>query len=125
MGKKSDPRKEDKLRRVLQSAQLRAASRVRGLFLKPSDPGYNPDADVPWKEATTATRAAIALANGAIATERARLGTQTTNNFFGAVAVMPRIDGARDWETFHKAVSDGDVVIDVPALPAEEPAKDE
>lgn len=112
--------KEERLKRVLMGAQLAAARKVRGLYLQPGDPGYNPDADVPWKEATTATRAALVLANASLAAERAKQD-QRPQASFGVLFVPAALASSAEWqEEARRLQSPARPAIEVVAAPAKE-----
>lgn len=115
-----DPRKEERLLREVQKAQLTAAARVRGLFRKPDEPGYNPDAASNWQDCTTQTRAALILVQGALATERARQQAATPK-VFGMVLMQGRIPDVAQWEQMATDVAEGKAIeaVAVPALPEE------
>ena len=123
MAARRDERKEEKLRKILLSAQREAAGRVRGLFRKPSEPDYNPDAALTWKECSVATRAALELAKASLAAERARTQAQA-QPVLGVVMMAPRIEDPSKWEALASQVrATGAIDVEatpVPALPARE-----
>jgi 1-aminocyclopropane-1-carboxylate deaminase/D-cysteine desulfhydrase-like pyridoxal-dependent ACC family enzyme len=84
--------------------QLRAARDVAGLYKMPGERGYNPDATVPWNEASAKTRCSILVMGGSMANERAKTMAvaekQTTNI---TVVVPSQIAGKGAWEAFAAA----------------------
>lgn len=118
---KRNPRAEDRLRRLVLATQLQAAQAVAGLFSEPGAPGHNQDAKVPWKQASTRTRAALILTQGAMAAERARRQAPTTQ-VFGMVLMQPRVESHEAWERM--AAAPPAKVIEAEAAPAEPAAPD-
>jgi hypothetical protein len=116
-----NPAKEARLLREVQKAQLSAVSRVRGLFLQPEDPGFNPDALVNWQECSTRTRAAIILTNGVLANERAKQQALTPK-VFGVVMIQARVEDHGQWEQMAADVRDGKAIEAVPVEAKEESA---
>lgn len=116
-----DPRKEERLLREIQKAQWTAVGRVRGLFRKPGEPGYNPDAANNWQDCSMQTRAALILTQGALAAERAKQQADAPK-VFGMVLMQPRLSDHGEWERMASAVSEGKVIEAeaAPALPAVE-----
>lgn len=121
----SNPRnrsKDERLKKLLDSAQLKAARLVRGLFLHPGDPGYNRDAECTKRDVSMKTVAAIELAKGSMAAERAKLASHGQVAVFGVVQVVPRMESASDWERLAAQV-DRTGAIDVTETPAALPPK--
>jgi hypothetical protein len=116
-----NPRKEERLLREIQAAQLSAVARVRGLFVPESDPRYNPDAGRNWQECTTRTRAAIILSQGVLAAERARQQA-IAPRVFGMILMQNRIEDPAEWERM-AAETEGRA-IEAIATPATEPKKE-
>ena len=87
-----DQKKVAKLRRIVLGSQLSAAKVVAKVVS-----GEHPDSSVPWKEASTQTRAALLLTQGTMAAQRAETMAEAPRAF-GVVFMPPRIEGARDWE---------------------------
>jgi hypothetical protein len=113
---KRDQRREARIREAVMGAQLAAARTVAGLFADPEtpagdpNPAYNEDAHMSWKFASTRTRAALILTQGAMAAERAKRQGATTQ-VFGMVLMQPRVDSHDEWERM--AAAGGGKVIDV------------
>lgn len=112
--------REERLARDVQRAQVAAVRTVRGLFLKPGDPGYNRDASETWKDCRTVTRAALILTQGVMAAERAKQAAAAAPAAFNLVVMAPQIESAKDWEAF--AASVDRPAIEAVGLP-EEPRK--
>lgn len=100
MAPRRNPAREARLAEVVERAQLAAARTVRGLFRKPDEPGYNPDAASTWKDCRTVTRAALILTQGVMAAERAKQAAQTAPASFNLVIMPSQIESAKDWEAF-------------------------
>jgi hypothetical protein len=115
---KRDQRREARIRKAVMGAQLAAARTVAGLFADPEtpagdpNPDYNDDAEMPWKLASTRTRAALILTQGAMAAERAKRQRATTQ-VFGMVLMQPRVDSHDEWERMAAAAAAPGKVIDV------------
>ena len=77
---------------------LKAARSVRGLFLRPGDPGYNPDADVPWNQLSGRTRAALILTQGAMAAERAKMQAESAPTVLGMIVMPAQLSDPNEWE---------------------------
>lgn len=75
---------------------------VAGLFAKPGDEGYNPDAEIPWQEARTKTRVAVEVYKQAMANSRE---TTKAAVALGVVALQGRMKAA-EWEKKAKEVDD-------------------
>jgi hypothetical protein len=97
-------RKEERLAQLLRRVEAKGVRKVAGLFKNPGEPGYNPDAEVPWKDSTTATRAALLLTQGVMAAERMKNAGNGAAAVFGVVMMQPKIESASEWETFAKQV---------------------
>lgn len=95
--------------REIQRAQLSAALRVRGLFLKEGEPGYNPDATGNWQDCSMRTRAALILVQGQLAAERAKQQAATPK-VFGLVMMQQRVEDAGQWEQMAADVSRGQAI---------------
>lgn len=105
MPPRRDLKKEAELEEYLQKKVTKPALRITaGLFKSPGDKGYNPDAELPWKEATVKTRAALLVVQGEMAAQRARGEGAQTTNVFGMVMMQPRIESENEWEAFAKQV---------------------
>ena len=80
---------------IMRRVATRAARVVEGLFVEPGGKDFNPDALVPWAEASTKTRAALAI----VKDERilAGAGAGVINNF-GVIVLPGRMQSAEDWE---------------------------
>lgn len=116
-----DPRREERLVREIQRAQLCAAGKVRGLFRRPGEPGYNPDAAGNWQDCSMQTRAALILVQGSLAAERARQQAATPK-VFGMVLMQSTIADPAEWERMAATVSRGPAIeaVAIPAPAAEE-----
>jgi hypothetical protein len=108
-----DQRKDERLRRLVVGAQLAAARVVASLFVPPGTAGRNADADEPWKQCSTRTRAALLLTQGAMAAERAKQQGATTQ-VFGMVLMQGRIESHDEWEKMAAAAPRGKVIDAVP-----------
>lgn len=108
-----DTRKDERLRKLVMSAQLAAARVVASLFVEPGTAGRNLDADAPWKQCSTRTRAALLLTQGSMAAERARVQGATTQ-VFGMVLMQGRIESHDEWEKMAAAAPRGRVIDAVP-----------
>jgi hypothetical protein len=112
---KRDVRRERRIREAVLGAQLAAARTVAGLFVDPEtpegdpNPAYNDDADVPWKQATCRTRAALILTQGAMAADRAR-GAGPVTHVFGMVLMQPRVESHGEWERMAAATGPAKVI---------------
>jgi hypothetical protein len=110
-----DLRREKRIREAITGAQLAAARTVAGLFVDPEtpegdpNPAYNEDAEVPWKQATCRTRAALILTQGAMAAERAKQQAPTAQ-VFGMVLMQPRVEAHEEWERMAAATEPGKVI---------------
>lgn len=113
--RKSTVSKEAELKKILLSAQLKAARRVEGLFLPPDHPNYNPDAELTKREARMSTIAAIDLAKGSMATERAKQGAITINQQLNMVPYVPRVT-ADKWNQLNAS---DEIVIEAEDKPDE------
>lgn len=91
----------------------KAMRHAEGLYKQPGEPGYNPDAEVPWAEATTKTRFAIEVYKQLKADSRENTRAVTA---LGVVALTARLDKSQ-WEKKAQA-------IDAEAEPVEPPAID-
>lgn len=111
-----DPRKEERLAREIQRAQLTAALKVRGLFLDPTEPGFNPDALLNWQDCSMRTRAALILVQGQLAADRAKQQAATPK-VFGMVLMQQRVEDPGQWERMAAEVSRGQA-IEAVATPA-------
>lgn len=120
-------RSERRIREAVLGAQLAAARVVQGLFEEPEtaagdpNPAYNDDAETPWKQATTRTRAALILTQGAMAAERAR-STAPTAQVFGMVLMQPRVEDAGAWERMARGVADAPAPKVIEAVATTSPA---
>lgn len=116
-----DPRKEERLAREIQRAQLTAALKVRGLFVPQGSPGWNPDALQNWQDCSMQTRAALILVQGQLAAERAKQQAATPK-VFGMVLMQSTIADPKQWEEMAAAVSRGQAIeaVATPAPAAEE-----
>lgn len=86
---------EDQLTQIMERVATKAAKVVDGLFLEAKDKGYNADAIVPWAEASTKTRAALAI----VKTEMDRRGQASgQTKVFGIVLLPGRAQSAAEWE---------------------------
>jgi hypothetical protein len=81
---------------------------------KPGELGYIPDADVPKQEWSGRTHAAVILASGAMAAERAKTAAQGGTKVLGIVMMQPQIAGKADWEQFAADESQRKVLDAVP-----------
>lgn len=117
-----DPRKEERLAREIQRAQLTAAIRVRGLFLEPGQSGFNPDALANWQDCSMRTRAALILVQGQLAADRAKQQAATPK-VFGLVMMQQRVEDAGQWEQMAAEVSRGQAIEAVATPPAAVEAK--
>jgi len=108
-----DQRKDERLRRLVVGAQLAAARVVASLFVPAGTAGRNADADEPWKQCSTRTRAALLLTQGAMAGERAKQQGATTQ-VFGMVLMQGRIESHDEWEQMAAAAPRGKVIDAVP-----------
>jgi hypothetical protein len=121
-----DLRRDKRIREAITLAQLAAARTVAGLFADPEtpagdpNPAYNDDADVPWKQATCRTRAALILTQGAMAAERAK-NTAPPTQVFGMVLMQPRVDAHEEWERMAAAGGSGKVIEAVATPERKEP----
>ena len=95
-----DYRKEGRLEREIERAKLTAVNTVKRLFRAPTDPDYNPDADVKWSECSTRTRAALQLTALADQTLRAKETAKQTTRSIAVVAIPVPIASAEQWEAF-------------------------
>lgn len=75
---------------------------VAGLYKNPGDKGYNPDATVPWTEATTKTRASLIGYQQVMANSREQVRGAVA---LGVVA-MQRAMSKDEWERKAKIVDD-------------------
>lgn len=92
-------KKEARLRGVLHDAQMKAARRVRGLFVDPGHPDYNADTAVPWNEASFGSRAALEMTKGTMALERAKAANgQQEQRSIGLVILPARAESIAEWE---------------------------
>ena len=89
--------------------QKHAAKAILGLYKKPSDKDYNPDADKTWAECSMRTRAALILAKSA--------QDQGTGDGkpLGIVFLSLRAKNAKEWEAKACEVDANEAVIDVVA----------
>lgn len=88
---------------------------AEGLFLKPEDKGYNPDAGVPLNEATTKTRFAMELTKQGLADRRE---AHVTDRTLGVLVLRERM-AANDWEKHAAEVDAAEkakVALDVEAV---------
>jgi hypothetical protein len=113
-----DTRKQERLRRLVMGAQLAAARVVASLFVEPGTTGRNLDADAPWKQCSTRTRAALLLTQGSMAAERARVQGATTQPFGMVVLMQGRIESHDEWEKMAAAAPRGRVIDAVPVREA-------
>lgn len=117
-----DPRKEERLAREIQRAQLTAALKVRGLFLEPGQPGFNPDALANWQDCSMRTRAALILVQGQLAADRAKQQAATPK-VFGMVLMQGVVADHGKWEQMAAEVSRGQAIEAVATPPAQVEAK--
>lgn len=115
-----DPKKMQRLRKVVLDCELAGARAVRGLFKDPADPEYNPDATSTWKECSMRTRAALVLTGNTMAGERAKSQAPVTNNF-GVVWMPAQIRDAGEWER-QAAAMNGRVIDAVSREIVQQPA---
>jgi len=104
----------------LLTAQLDAARHVRE-FVR----GNLPDSKEPWKAVTGRTRAALIMAQGSMAMERAKT-VQPTTQKLGVIIVERRLSDTPqnrlDWEAEARALQESRIIetTAVPALPPKE-----
>lgn len=80
---------------IMRRVASKAAKVVEGLFVAPDDAGYNADAAVPWAEASTKTRAALAI----VKDERILAGANAgTTKVFGVIVLPGRMQSTEEWE---------------------------
>lgn len=106
-------------KRVIEEVQLAAAKTVAGLFKQPGEPGYNPDADVPWRECSTRTRGGLLVMQGTMVAERVANAQNAAPQVFGVVMMTPRIEDPVEWEKF-AAATETKKVIEAVVAPAPE-----
>ena len=117
-----DLRRERRIREAVLGAQLAAARAVAGLFEpmlladKSLNLAWNPDAPLPWKQATTRTRAALILTQGAMAADRAQRQGPVTQ-VFGMVYMQPRVEAHEEWERMAAATGGAAKVIEAVVTP--------
>lgn len=86
---------EDQLTQIMERVATKAAKVVDGLFLEPDAKGYNADATAPWAEASTKTRAALAI----VKSEMDRRGQSSGQaKVLGIVLLPGRAQSAAEWE---------------------------
>lgn len=80
---------------IMRRVSVQAAKVVEGLFVEPGSKGYNADASVPWAEASTKTRAALAI----VKDERIIAGAKAAGSrpLFGVI-VLPGRQSNDEWE---------------------------
>src|SRR5439155_23926 len=71
-----------------------AMSDAKGLYLRPGEPGYNPDASVPWVECSVRTRFSIEVYKQIQANKRER---EATTRALGAIVLRGQVE-AKAWE---------------------------
>jgi len=108
-------RKDEKLRAIVERVHRRALEAAEGLFLEPGEPGYNEDADRPWAEASTRTRAGILLAQKAIDSVR---DDKAAARQFGLLILKERIGNPEKWEEFAQNVDAQQIAAAHAALPS-------
>lgn len=87
-----DQKKVARLRRIVVGAQLTSAKHIAAVAR-----GEHVDSSLPWKEASTQTRVALALTQGTMAAQRAETMAEAPRAF-GVVVLPARIESAQDWE---------------------------
>lgn len=94
------------------SAQLSAAAHVRSVVR-----GEHPDAHVPWLEVTGRTRAALMLAQGSMAAERAQVMSEAPREL-GVIVVHRRLEDTPQnrvsWEADAKTLGEERALEAVP-----------
>lgn len=96
-----DSPKQARLRAAVQSELLKAqADGAR--YLRTIADGTNPEAAEPAKQMSNRLKAALVLAQGSMAAERAKDMSQAPK-IFGMVLMQPRIENAREWEAMAAA----------------------
>jgi hypothetical protein len=93
--------KQARLKAYVQS-ELLAAQAQAARHLRTLADGTNPEAKEPAKMMSTRTKAALVLAQGSMAAERAKDMSQAPR-VFGVVMMQPRIEDPRQWEAMAAA----------------------
>lgn len=92
------PRAEGVVKEVLARVAEKAAKTLEGLYLKPDDPDFNPDADKTWAECSMRTRAALVIAKGA------QEHGLSDGKVLGIVFLQGRARSQSEWEAEAKRV---------------------
>ena len=92
----------------------KAMRHAEGLYKQPGEPGYNPDAAVPWSEASTKTRFAVEVYKQLCADGRENTRSVTA---LGVVALQSKL-GAAQWEKMAQAIDAEAAPVEVPAIDA-------
>jgi len=79
---------------MLDDVALKMVTDVAGLYKKPDEEGYNPDATVPWTEASTKTRVSV------IGYQQVMANSREQTRAVGALAVVALQRGLskQEWE---------------------------
>ena len=98
---------ENQCLEIMRRVANKAAKVVNGLFEHERHPDYNEDAKKPWAEASTKTRAALAI----VKDERILAGAQAgTVRAFGVIVLPGRMQSVEEWEQQAAKAIDVEVV---------------
>lgn len=112
----------ERAKRTLLRVQNQALNAIAGMYKQPGEEGYNPDAETPWKDASTRTRGSFVLAQSFVSEERVRAASEAPRTL-GVVVVTDRIANPADWERLASQVNHG-VAIEAMEVPCALPRED-